>query len=72
MGSGDEVVVFMARGGLSGFSPLARERNTVQLSAQTYDFVILREAKRSRRIHAAVDEDTPHGFRDFARNDGLK
>ena len=32
--------------------------------------VILREAKRSRRIHTAVNEDTPHGFRDFARNDG--
>jgi hypothetical protein len=31
--------------------------------------VILREAKRSRRIHAAVDEDAPHGFCDFARND---
>jgi len=35
----------------------------------TRKVVILRGAKRSRRIHAAVDEDALHGFRDFARND---
>ena len=45
--------------------------NTVQLSAHTHDFVILRGAKRSRRIYAAVDEDASHRFRDFARNDDL-
>jgi len=32
--------------------------------------VILREAKRSRRIHTAHPHPPPHGFRDFARNDG--
>ena len=32
--------------------------------------VILREAKRSRRIHATHLHPPPHGFRDFARNDG--
>jgi len=32
--------------------------------------VILREAKRSRRIHAAHLHPPPHGFRGFARNDG--
>jgi len=31
--------------------------------------VILREAKRSRRIHVAHPHRPPHGFRDFARND---
>jgi len=36
----------------------------------TRKVVILREAKRSRRIHAAHLHPPPHGFRDFARNDG--
>jgi len=58
--------------------------NTVQLRHFKSSFprkhtnVILRGAKRvilrevaGRRIHATVDEDTPHGFRDYARNDDI-
>jgi len=35
----------------------------------TRKVVILRGAKRSRRIHATHHHPLPHGFRDFARND---
>jgi len=64
-------VVIPAKAGIQAARPHSVDNHGLAhfLFKTTRKVVILRGAKRSRRIHAAHHHPLQHGFRDFARND---